>query len=59
MACSAPDNAYPSLYFPKGGAKKGEPNPGFIRLLEVGEIDVALGQQIRFNIRAQSLGGEE
>src|SRR5260370_38581049 len=46
----------PSLYFRKGGARKWETNLGFIRLLELGEIDVALGRQIRFNVWAQSEG---
>jgi hypothetical protein len=45
-----------ALYFRKCGAKLGETNPGFIRLLELGEIDVALGRQIRFNVWAQSEG---
>ena len=46
----------PFLVLSQGGAKKGETNPGLIRLLELGEIDVALGRQIRFNVWAQSEG---
>ena len=49
----------PFFVFRNGGAKKKETNPGFIRLLELSEIDVALGRQIRFNVWAQSEGGEE